>query len=169
MHRATHTRLRYPVSVERGSTGEADRHDVLAISLRKALFTRQETRHCRQNLRGNRPFPIDVVKISWLFFYIADRACCYLHGALVVESFQEALEGFDFTFPWNRVAPIPADGGRLLFSEGSLCRLEQLIYCFPLLRSYIHGLQVSMGCLPAVKSMEDPACLGRRRLLIIGC
>src|SRR5687768_16493976 len=106
MHVATHTRLRDPVSIESGSTGGADWHNILTLLLRKAPLARQKTRHGCLDLRRNRLFPVGMVKISWLLLHIADGTCCYLHGALIVESFQKSLDGVDFAFCRDRVAPI---------------------------------------------------------------
>lgn len=109
MHGATHARLRNSMPVESRSAGGADRHNGLAISLWKASLTRQKTRHGWLNLDRDRPFPVDVVEVSWLLLHVAHRACCYLHRAFVVEGFQKRLHGVDFTFCRNGVAPITSN------------------------------------------------------------
>jgi hypothetical protein len=127
MHGATHAGVWNPVSVESGLTGDTNRDDSLAMSLGKAPFTRQEARHCWPNLDRDRSSPVDMAKVSWLLLHIANRARRYLHGALVVKGFQEGLDGINFTFGRNRVAPVTANRGRFFLLEGSLRSLDQLI------------------------------------------
>jgi hypothetical protein len=92
----------------------------------KALLKHWKTRYCWLNYGRNRFFQVEITPVSWLH-RIANRACCYLHGAFVVECFEKGLHGIDFLSDGNGVALITA----------SWCRLFQY---FPNIKYYVEGI-----------------------------